>query len=131
MNRSFPAPSSISEAARRFIDEAMPLESINTGLEALEAKRRELHSLYSPPGLGVQMALGGDRRGEGDRWRDGQMGETEDYLGEAIVALAGAAALPSIAAPKQRNRLAFKQSKKSCGGEKKRAVRETERGANT
>ena len=58
MNRSFPAPSSISDAARRFIDEAVPLESINTGLEALEAKRRELHSLYSPPGLGVQKALG-------------------------------------------------------------------------
>lgn len=58
MNRSFSAPSSISDVARRFIDEAVPLESINLGLEALEAKRRELHSLYSPPGLGVQKALG-------------------------------------------------------------------------
>ena len=58
VNRSFPAPSSISEVARRFIDEAVPLESLNTGLEALTAKRRELHSLYSPPGLDVQKTLG-------------------------------------------------------------------------
>jgi monoterpene epsilon-lactone hydrolase len=58
INRSFPAPSSISEVARRFIDEAMPLESINTGLKALKAKRHELHSLYSPPGRDVQKTLG-------------------------------------------------------------------------
>ena len=58
MNRSIPAPSSISDAARRFIDEAVPLESINTGPEDLKAKRRELHSLYYPPGLAVQKDLG-------------------------------------------------------------------------
>jgi monoterpene epsilon-lactone hydrolase len=58
INRNFPAPSSISEVARRFIDEAVPLESINTGLEAINAKRHELHALYSPPGLDVQKSLG-------------------------------------------------------------------------
>lgn len=58
INRSLPAPSSISEVARRFIDEAVPLESINTEREALTAKRHELHSLYSPPGRDVQKSLG-------------------------------------------------------------------------
>jgi epsilon-lactone hydrolase len=58
IKRSFPAPSSISEVARRFIDEAVPLESINTGPESIKAKRHELHALYSPPGLDVQKSLG-------------------------------------------------------------------------
>jgi epsilon-lactone hydrolase len=58
MSRRFPGPPSISGAARRFIDEAVPLETINTGREALAAKRRELHSLFAPPGLEVRKALG-------------------------------------------------------------------------
>lgn len=58
MPTRIPPPSSISAAARRFIEEALPLQSMDTALPALTATRRELYALAAPGGLAVQKALG-------------------------------------------------------------------------
>lgn len=57
-SRHFSAPTSISGAAQRFINDAEPLVAFDTGLSALLAKRRELHALMTPGGVAVQESLG-------------------------------------------------------------------------
>ncbi len=60
------------------------------------------------------------------RWYDWKAKFAEDYLNEAIVALAGAAALAKhIGAPKRKNGQVSGQSKNSCGSAKKFVVKET------
>jgi acetyl esterase/lipase len=52
------APSTVSEAARRFIDEAPPLTPIDLSPQALAAQRRANLKAYGPPGEAVAVTLG-------------------------------------------------------------------------
>ena len=54
----FPAPSTVSAEARRFLDEALPLAMIDTGLDALAELRREIHSQAAPGGKALAARLG-------------------------------------------------------------------------
>jgi hypothetical protein len=59
------------------------------------------------------------------RWYIRKAKFAEDYLSEVIIRLPEPQPLPSIAAPQQRNRLAFGQSKKNCGSAKELVAKET------
>jgi monoterpene epsilon-lactone hydrolase len=56
--RRFPAPSTVSAEARRFLDEALPLAMMDTGPAALAELRREIHSQAAPGGKALAARLG-------------------------------------------------------------------------
>jgi monoterpene epsilon-lactone hydrolase len=56
--RCFPAPSTVSAQARRFLDEALPIATMNTDLAVLAGLRRDIHALVSPAGKALAARLG-------------------------------------------------------------------------
>ena len=57
--RSLPAPTSISQAAQKFLRIAPAITARPMDLPALEKRRRETHALYAPTGYKLLSDLGG------------------------------------------------------------------------
>lgn len=57
-NRRFPAPATLSAAARHFLDAAPPPEPVDLAPEALAARRRAIHAESAPGGRALAEALG-------------------------------------------------------------------------
>lgn len=57
-DRRFPAPSTVSAAARRFLDLAQPLVGMDTGPGPMATRRREVYDFAAPGGKALAATLG-------------------------------------------------------------------------